>query len=323
MKPRLRLVDIEDLKEIVSSTANRMMSIYVEDEEDYIPIVVNNRRNQGGNRIYLAPSVARPRAASQGGQAQPINLTVKAPSERSHSRSHSRSHHSRKHSDDYYSSDDSRYTRRSKERRRSSRYDPDDIDNLPYSVRKKLEEAEKIKDAEKEKQRAAAAALDKQRWESDLKEPKVREKFKAAGYSDERIDRVLHDKRKSRDDGDNSWAIDLSRPTFIKVSRKYLSPDTLDHFNLPWEWDKKNTEYIVIKKYIDEDFQDVLFEHTRILKLKEKKVLTSGYEKDVTVRLKPTTGVFKDKDQMYVVREKSKSPGRSVSRSRRSSWMFT
>lgn len=28
------------------------------------------------------------------------------------------------------------------------------------------------------------------------------------------------------------------RPTYIKVHRKYLSPDTLDHFALPWEWDK-------------------------------------------------------------------------------------
>ena len=34
------------------------------------------------------------------------------------------------------------------------------------------------------------------------------------------------------------WAIDLSRPTFIKVHRKYLSPDTLDKYYLPWEWDK-------------------------------------------------------------------------------------
>lgn len=29
----------------------------------------------------------------------------------------------------------------------------------------------------------------------------------------------------------------VNRPTYIKVSRDYLSPDTLDAYNLPWEWD--------------------------------------------------------------------------------------
>jgi hypothetical protein len=31
--------------------------------------------------------------------------------------------------------------------------------------------------------------------------------------------------------------LDVKRPTYIKVCRKYLSPDTLDAYNLPWEWD--------------------------------------------------------------------------------------
>jgi len=29
----------------------------------------------------------------------------------------------------------------------------------------------------------------------------------------------------------------LTQPTYIKVHRKHLSPDTLDAYNLPWEWD--------------------------------------------------------------------------------------
>lgn len=73
-----------------------------------------------------------------------------------------------------------------------------------------------------------------------------------------------------------------------------------------------DSEYIIIKKYVDYDFQDELFEHTKMLK--EKKLITTGYVKDVNITLKP-----KDKDQMFLVRTKSKSPGRS----RRSSWMFT
>ena len=30
---------------------------------------------------------------------------------------------------------------------------------------------------------------------------------------------------------------DLTRPTYIKVHRKHVSPFTLDEYNLPWEWD--------------------------------------------------------------------------------------
>ena len=52
--------------------------------------------------------------------------------------------------------------------------------------------------------------------------------------------------------------------------------------------------------------------------LKEKKLITSGYEKDVTVTLRPAVAIEKDKDQMYLVRSKSRSPG-----GRRKSWMFT
>jgi hypothetical protein len=77
-----------------------------------------------------------------------------------------------------------------------------------------------------------------------------------------------------------------------------------------------NNEYIIIKKYIDHDFQDELFEHTKMIK--EKKLITTGYEKDVKVTLKPADMVMKDKDQMYLVRSKSRSPA-----GRRRSWMFT
>ena len=55
------------------------------------------------------------------------------------------------------------------------------------------------------------------------------------GYSPEYIEEVLHKKKAER--ANATLAIDLHRPTFIKVNRKYLHPDTLDHYGLPWEWD--------------------------------------------------------------------------------------
>jgi len=55
----------------------------------------------------------------------------------------------------------------------------------------------------------------------------------ATGYSPEYIEEVLHKKKEEK----TTLAIDLHRPTYIKVNRKYLHPDTLDAYGLPWEWD--------------------------------------------------------------------------------------
>ena len=120
--------------------------------------------------------------------------------------------------------------------------------------RKKEDEKlrQKILDEEEEKKKKKKKERE---LEDRLFEEKVREKFKLAGmthqavnvnmtdirflgYSDAHIDEVLHRKKREHSSSDREWAIDLSRPTFIKVNRKYLSPTTLDHFHLPWEWDK-------------------------------------------------------------------------------------
>ena len=39
-------------------------------------------------------------------------------------------------------------------------------------------------------------------------------------------------------DGKRSIDINATKPTYIKVHRKHLSPDTLDLYDLPWEWDE-------------------------------------------------------------------------------------
>ncbi|KAL8803964.1 MAG: hypothetical protein Q9182_002836 [Xanthomendoza sp. 2 TL-2023] len=59
---------------------------------------------------------------------------------------------------------------------------------------------------------------------------------------------------------------DLSRPTYIKVHRKFMSPDTLDVYNLPWHWDPTDPDYMIIQRWISESDQEILFEHTRRLR---------------------------------------------------------
>jgi hypothetical protein len=53
-----------------------------------------------------------------------------------------------------------------------------------------------------------------------------------------KLDRLKsYEKEENEKKHQNSTAIDLSQPTWIKVKREYLLPETLDHYHLPWEWD--------------------------------------------------------------------------------------
>jgi hypothetical protein len=60
----------------------------------------------------------------------------------------------------------------------------------------------------------------------------------ATDSSEAQTDRSLGEARSKQEPTTRDREIDLSRPTYIKVNRKYLLPDTLDHYKLPWEWDK-------------------------------------------------------------------------------------
>lgn len=63
---------------------------------------------------------------------------------------------------------------------------------------------------------------------------------------------------------------DPMRPTYLKVHRKHLSRDTLDVYGLPWELDYADSNYMIIKRWMEEDDQEILFEHTR--KMREGKL---------------------------------------------------
>lgn len=57
-----------------------------------------------------------------------------------------------------------------------------------------------------------------------------------------RAERKAGKRRGSRDRNDRLEAVPgnalgLQRPTYIQVHRKHISPETLDVYQLPWEWD--------------------------------------------------------------------------------------
>ncbi|KAJ6031656.1 hypothetical protein N7540_002388 [Penicillium herquei] len=86
-----------------------------------------------------------------------------------------------------------------------------------------------------------------------------------------------------RQDWLNNAAIkDSNNPqTWIKVHRKHLLPETLLAYNLPWDWDEMDRNYLIIKTWVSEEVQEELFKHTQ--NLREKALVRVGinYEKIV------------------------------------------
>lgn len=126
-----------------------------------------------------------------------------------------------------------------------------------------LEEAKKAaqKKEEEEFKKRVLAEAERERYEKEMKEKKKKEEddkifkarlkdmYLARGYSEESIENMIEDaEKKNKGHGishdntmvkitDQTKVVDLNKPTYIKVHRKYLSPDTLDAYNLPWDWD--------------------------------------------------------------------------------------
>lgn len=69
----------------------------------------------------------------------------------------------------------------------------------------------------------------------------------------------------------------VNEPTCVRVHREHLSGETLDFYKLPWERDGQDSDYIIIKKWIPDDEQDVLFEHTRKLRERREALIKHHY----------------------------------------------
>ncbi|KAJ9662598.1 hypothetical protein H2198_001270 [Neophaeococcomyces mojaviensis] len=185
--------------------------------------------------------------------------------------------------------------------------------------KKEKEEAEALRKrilAEEEERVKKEKA--KKKKEEDEFQARMREKFLRAGYSTDYIDDIMEEKKQlvrssSQRNKENRLAIDIRRPTYIRVQVRDLLPETLDYYQIPWEYDRSDREYIIIKEYISHEFQQELFRHTeKIYKRRETKLITDGYTKETVTTLKPSN-VYKDREQIYLVRRKSqgsKSPNR-------------
>ena len=112
---------------------------------------------------------------------------------------------------------------------------------------KKAKEKTKREKEEKElKERAIEDYNRKQKGEKEKKEAdeefreRVKKTFGQAGYDEESILKKA-EKGKEHGHGKEIKINDLRRPTYIRVHRKHISPETLDEYNLPWYWDEVNS----------------------------------------------------------------------------------
>ena len=70
----------------------------------------------------------------------------------------------------------------------------------------------------------------------------------------------------------NEGDLMYDRPTYIKCKAKFLLPETLDFYKLPWDRDPRDPSYVIVKQYIDPGLQDILFKHTRNIMLHRRNV---------------------------------------------------
>ncbi|MCJ1475899.1 hypothetical protein MMC13_004563 [Lambiella insularis] len=101
--------------------------------------------------------------------------------------------------------------------------------------------------------------------------------------------------------GNEIQVVPLNRPTYIKVHKRHLDIETLEVYGLPWEWDVRDTDYIIIKQWVPEHDQDILFEHTRQRREKTQLMITS-------------TELKKDHGKLLLVRKKEHVRKRSPMR---------
>lgn len=132
--------------------------------------------------------------------------------------------------------------RKEEEEEQRQRYEQELIIKAAEKEKEKQKEEEMKKAAVEEynqKQAEKAAKEKKEKEEADKAfQERLRATFAAAGYSEQSIERILQKEKQSSGGGGGQQLMALTRPTYIKVNRKHLSPDTLDAYNLPWEWDE-------------------------------------------------------------------------------------
>jgi hypothetical protein len=195
--------------------------------------------------------------------------------------------------------------------------------------KKAREEAERIK---KEKEAAVAewkaAEAARELKEKEEKEAadkayqrRLQEDLIRSGLSEKEIQAILKKEKIKKDDENkrreeaHQHEQQIARPTYTRMNLRHLDIDTLIYYKIDWEYDQE-PGYILIKRWVPEWEQDLLWKHTREIRLVRERE-----SKDARVVVKIDDNHKKHKhrsrtedDQFMWVhkkteRRRSKSPG--------------
>ncbi|KAK0847940.1 hypothetical protein LTR03_006066 [Friedmanniomyces endolithicus] len=71
-----------------------------------------------------------------------------------------------------------------------------------------------------------------------------------------------------------------SRPVYPKVHRDFVTVETLTYYNIPYEVDRDNPSYLILRREMTRHETDILFEHTRRLRAGDRLLLIEAPKKE-------------------------------------------
>nr|POE47640.1 hypothetical protein CFP56_00971 [Quercus suber] len=167
-------------------------------------------------------------------------------------------------------------------------------------IREKLErdarEAKEKKEREyaefklEEKLKADKEAAEKKAKKEEF-EGEMRRRLVNIGYTQDQIDMIVDEEKakKARETRESrktttttttlqTFDSKVNNPVYAKIHRQYLELDTLRYYNIPYEYDRTDSNYFIILREMDKYETDVLFEHTK--RLRSGKLLLEHSKED-------------------------------------------
>jgi hypothetical protein len=106
-------------------------------------------------------------------------------------------------------------------------------------------------------------------------EDEMRKRLAKFGFQDNQIQAMIHpEKAATMPQGMTpSNPLPAHQPTYAKVHKDHLLVDTLLYYDIPYEIDPQNPDYIIVLREMSARETEVLFEHTRRLRTRNSRIL--------------------------------------------------
>ncbi|KAI3326464.1 hypothetical protein HD806DRAFT_551445 [Xylariaceae sp. AK1471] len=162
------------------------------------------------------------------------------------------------------------------ERRIKQKLELDRLKEEEASLAEKRHREKEAKEAvEKYKKKEAERVL-KEKEETEEREReykhRMREQFLKSGLNEKEINAVLggegyqiEEEKENEKQQQQPGYREMPRPTYSRMARKHLSLETLRVYDIDYVLDQ-DPEYLLIKRWVPESEQDILWKHTRIVR---------------------------------------------------------